>query len=101
DLVLVDFDGPLARLLPGERWLEVTAQVRARAGELGGPELERALEGQPDHVQCLRDAARLAPGVALPLADLVTRLELSAADEVLPGPGAVDFLEEHLGRAAV
>lgn len=26
-LVLVDFDGPLARLLPGDRWLEVAAEV--------------------------------------------------------------------------
>lgn len=101
DLVLVDFDGPLARLLPGERWLELSAQVRARAGELGGPELEQALEDQHDHVQCLRAAAGIDPEVGLPLADLVTRAELAAACEVAPGPDAVAFLEQCLERSAV
>jgi HAD superfamily hydrolase (TIGR01509 family) len=101
ELVLVDFDGPLARLLPGERWLELSAQVRTRAGELGGPELEQALEGQPDHVQCLRTAAGLAPELGLPLADLVTRAELAAACDIAPGPDAVVFLEQCLERSAV
>jgi HAD superfamily hydrolase (TIGR01509 family) len=101
ELVLVDFDGPLARLLPGRRWLELSAQVRARAGELGGPELEQALGDQPDHVQCLRTAAGIDPEVGLPLADLVTRVELEAACEVAPGPDAVAFLEQCLERRAV
>lgn len=101
EAVLVDFDGPLARLLPGRRWLELSDRVRARAGELGGPALEQALEGQPDHVQVLRSAAARAPEVGRPLAALVTRVELAAAEEVAPGAGAVAFLEECLERSAV
>ncbi|WP_131105865.1 HAD family hydrolase [Ornithinimicrobium sufpigmenti] len=97
-LVLVDFDGPLARLLPGDRWLEVSAQVRARAGELGGPELEAALHGEPDHVQCLRRVHELAPDVVSSLAEEVTRLELEAAMQVGPGERAVDFLVQCLDR---
>lgn len=99
-LVLVDFDGPLARLLPGGRWLEVSALVRARAGELGGPELEAALDGEPDHVQCLRRVHELAPDVVPGLAAEVTRLELEAAPQVAPGEHALAFLEGCLGRGA-
>ncbi|QFG69660.1 HAD family hydrolase [Ornithinimicrobium pratense] len=99
-LVLVDFDGPLARLLPGDRWREVAAQVRARAGELGGPELETALDGAPDHVQCLRRVHELAPGIVPPLVEEVTRLELAAAAQVDPADYAVEFIEQCLDRGS-
>lgn len=100
ELLLVDFDGPLARLLPGGRWLELSAQVQARAGELGGPRLATALEGETDHVQCLRLVHELAPDLLPPLADLVTRAELESAHQVAPAPHAVDFLEQGLDRGA-
>ena len=62
----------------------------------------RVARGVPeqDHVQCLRRAAELAPEVAAPLTDLVTRLELEAAGRVGPAPHAVDFLEQSLDRGA-
>lgn len=99
-LVLVDFDGPLARPMPGDRWLQVSAQVRAQAGELGGPWLEEALDGERDHVQVLRRVWQLAPEVVAPLADLVTRLERQAAAQALPGTHALAFLDRCLDRGA-
>ena len=60
-LVLVDFDGPLARLLPGDSWREVSAQVRRLAVRRGGHRVAEALGDEPDHVQCLRIVGQVAP----------------------------------------
>lgn len=99
-LLLVDFDGPLTRLFPGDGWLEVSARVRVEAGRLGGPELLAVVGDEPDHVQVLRSVAARAPEHVAPLADLATRLEVQAARTVDPAPHAVAFLEEALGRGA-
>lgn len=99
-LLLVDFDGPLTRIFPGDGWLEVSARVRAEAGRLGGPELLAALAAEPDHVQVLRFVAARAPEHVAPLVDLATRLEVQAAGTVDPATHAVAFLEEALDRGA-
>lgn len=100
-LVLVDLDGPLTRLFPGDGWLAVSAQVRELATERGGPALAAALGEEPDHVQCLRIIGDQAPDLLLDLAGLCTRLELEAAESARPAAGAVDFLERVLAVAQV
>lgn len=99
-LLLVDFDGPLARLFPGGGWLEVSARVREEAGRLGGPELLGAVADEPDHVQVLRTVAGRAPEHVAPLTDLATRLEVQSARTVGPATHAIAFLEDALARGA-
>lgn len=100
DLVLFDFDGPLARLFPGGGWLEVSAQVRQAAIGLGGTRLAEELGEEPDHVQCLRIVGRSAPELLAELAALCSRLELESAAEVDPWPAALPLLQQLLTRGA-
>ena len=99
-LVLVDFDGPLARLLPGDSWREVSAQVRRLAVRRGGHRVAEALGDEPDHVQCLRIVGQVAPELLPDLEAQCTDLELAAARSVHPAPHAVAFLEQTLDRGA-
>ena len=98
--LLIDFDGPLARLFPGAAWAEVGDRLRQEAGRLGGPELARWLEGEADHVQCLRLVGEHSPRLLPPLERLVTELELAAAARVSPRGGALDLIDQTLGRGA-
>lgn len=111
-VLLVDFDGPLARLFPGTVWLEVSADLRryaveqrhrARARDAqspGGGDLDRLLGSEPDHVQVLRLIGRHAPELAVEAAERVTRLELAAARTAPLQPGALEFLDAALARRA-
>ncbi|WP_298885802.1 HAD hydrolase-like protein [uncultured Serinicoccus sp.] len=96
--LLVDFDGPLARLFPGSSWAELGDRVRAETHRLGGPELAQRLEGEADHVQCLRLVGEHAPRLLAPLEELVTELELDAASRVSPRPGALALIDRTLER---
>ncbi|KUG57228.1 hypothetical protein AVL62_15520 [Serinicoccus chungangensis] len=98
--LLVDFDGPLARLFPGSSWAELGDRVRAEAHRLGGPGLAERLQDEPDHVQCLRLVDEHSPGLLAPLERLVTELELDAASRVSPRPGALDLVDRTLERGA-
>lgn len=99
-VVLVDFDGPVARLFPGDRWLEVSAQVRRVAAKRGGHRVAEALGDEPDHVQCLRIVGQHAPELLDELGALVRDLEVQAAQEAQPHPDAVEFLQANLDRGA-
>ena len=98
--LLVDFDGPLARLFPGARWAELGDRLRGEARRLGGSELAQRLKGEADHVQCLRLVGDHSPRLLEPLEALVTELELEAAARVSPRTGAVALVEHTLGRGA-
>ncbi|GAA4884358.1 HAD family hydrolase [Serinicoccus chungangensis] len=98
--LLVDFDGPLARLFPGASWAELGDRLRAEAQSLGGPGLAQLLEGEADHVQCLRLVGEHAPRLLVPLEALVTGLELDAASRVPPRAGALALVDRTLGRGA-
>ncbi|WP_299520790.1 HAD family phosphatase [uncultured Serinicoccus sp.] len=98
--LLVDFDGPLARLFPGASWAELGERVRAEAHRLGGAELAQRLEGEADHVQCLRLVDEQSPRLLAPLEELVTELELDAASRVSPRPGALALIDRTLERGA-
>ena len=100
DVLLVDFDGPLARIFPGTTWLEVSADLRRYAVERAGAQLAPVLGDEPDHVQVLRMIGEHAPQVAGDAADVVTRLELEAARTAPLQPGALEFLDEALARSA-
>ena len=100
DVLLLDFDGPLARIFPGTTWLEVSADLRRYAVERAGAHLAPVLGDEPDHVQVLRMIGEHAPEIAVDAAELVTRLELDAARTAPLQPGALEFLDEALTRSA-
>ncbi|MFK5633468.1 MULTISPECIES: HAD family hydrolase [unclassified Ornithinimicrobium] len=106
--VLLDLDGPVTRLFPGDSWLELSRQVRDAAvdaavaagpGPLTGT-LARALADQTDHVQCLRIVAHHAPHLLPLVADLVTRAELEVARTATAYPAAVRLIERTVDRGA-
>lgn len=99
--VLVDFDGPLARLFPGGGWLEVTDRVKAEAVAAGGPALGELLAAERDHVQCLRIVGEHAPELLDRLEAFTSHLERDSATEVSPRPGALDLVDRTLERGAV
>lgn len=101
ELLLVDLDGPLTRLFPGDSWLAVSARLRRLAAERGGPALAQALGEEPDHVQCLRIIGAHAPELLPELSALCTRLELEAARAAPPATHAVAFLEQALDRGVL
>lgn len=89
-LVLLDFDGPIARLLPGTRYLRLAEGARELAASLG-----LDLEGGPrsDHVQVLRHAHRLDPRIGRRLEQWCSEQERAAADRVDPAPEAAGFVD--------
>lgn len=101
ELVLLDLDGPVARLFPGDTWLEVSAQVRALAARHGDEALVEALGDEPDHVQCLRVVGALAPHLLPQLSAPCTDLELQAARRVRPPEHALAFIEQALDRGSL
>jgi len=104
EAVLLDFDGPVTRLFPGDSWKELSARIRQEAVSSVGPELAgqlaQALGEEPDHVQCLRIIARHAPATLNEMADLSSRAELEVAREAQAYPGALRLIEEALARGA-
>lgn len=80
-LVVLDFDGPLTRLLPGLEYLRVAAGALELATSLG-VRADEELSGQRDHVQLLRALARRD----------------AAAARARPVPAAGAFVAECLAR---
>lgn len=103
--VLLDLDGPVTRLFPGDSWLELSRQVRKAAVDAAAASapaladtLTAALADQRDHVQCLRIVAHHAPDLLPLVVDLVTRTELDVARTAVAYPSAVRLVEETLAR---
>src|SRR5690606_6493307 len=78
--VVLDFDGPVTRLLPGEEYLRVTEGAREIALSRGVP-LDDELAGQADHVQLLRLVARRDPAAGR-----------AAARGAAPSPGVAAWV---------
>lgn len=97
-LLLVDLDGPLVRLLPHPDFLTLTDDVRdvvARSGTQVWPELASLT----DHVAALREIARRLPADVELLRSAAARageVEVSAAERQPAYPGAVGFVRAWL-----
>ncbi|QDB78588.1 HAD family hydrolase [Georgenia wutianyii] len=90
-LVVLDFDGPVTRLLPGEEFLRVSAGALDLAVALGlAPDDE--LTGQTDHVQLLRLLSRRDPAVAREVERWCTAQEVAAARSARPVEAAASFV---------
>ncbi|PYG00133.1 haloacid dehalogenase superfamily, subfamily IA, variant 3 with third motif having DD or ED [Georgenia satyanarayanai] len=90
-LVVLDFDGPLARLLPGEKFLRVAAGARELAVSLGVV-LDDELARQTDHVQLLRLVSRRDAATARAVERWCTERELEAAAAARPVAAAGAFV---------
>ena len=98
-MVVLDFDGPLTRLLPGQEYLRVTAGALELALSLGlRPDDE--LTGQRDHVQLLRALAQRDAEIARAVERWCTEQELDAASRARPVAAAGAFVTECLARDA-
>lgn len=98
-LVLLDFDGPLARLLPGEEFRRVTAGALDVALSLGVA-LDDELAHEGDHVQLLRLLAARDPEAARAAEAWCTEQEVAAAAEARPVRAAEAFVAECRRRGA-
>lgn len=96
-LVVLDFDGPLTRLLPGQEYLRVAAGALELATSLG-VRADEELSGQRDHVQLLRALTRRDVAVARAVEQWCTEQELAAAARARPVPAAGLFVAECLAR---
>ena len=98
-LLLVDFDGPLVRLLPDPEHLRLTGRLAQWYADRGGEP-----PSTTDHVQLLRHIHAQHPGLADEAEQLVTDAELAAAAAHSAYPHAVGFLREWQadgGRVAI
>ena len=86
--MLLDLDGPVTRLFPDPTHLELTARLADLVAERAGLDLHHL----SDHVQLLREVARLAASVWPEVADVATRVEGEAADPAVVAVGAHDFV---------
>ena len=92
-LVVLDFDGPVTRLLPGQEFRRVTAGALDLATSLGlVPDDE--LTGLTDHVQLLRLLARRDPAVAREVERWCTAQEVAAARSARPVEAAASFVAQ-------
>lgn len=102
--ILLDFDGPVTRLFPGDSWKRLSARIRSEAVTAAEPQVAAALAvalgDEPDHVQCLRTIARLAPATLREMTALSTQAEWQVARRARPYPAALRLMEETLGRGA-
>ena len=98
-LVVLDFDGPLTRLLPGEEYLRVTAGARELAFSLG-IEPDDELARQTDHVQLLRLLDGRRPAVGRVVEQWCTEQEVAAATVARPVPTAGAFVRSCRARGA-
>lgn len=98
-LVVLDLDGPLTRLLPGEEYLRVTAGALELALSLG-LEPDDELAAQTDHVQLLRLVAERDPEVGRAVERWCTDREGAAAATAPLADGAETFVTACLDRGA-
>ncbi|MDO5498305.1 MAG: HAD hydrolase-like protein [Propionibacteriaceae bacterium] len=100
-LLLVDFDGPLVRLLPDPEHVELARRLAHWCAE----RTEDPLPGPAvDHVQVLREIHVRHPALATDADELATAAELVAAQTRPAYPHAIDTLHAWLdggGRVAV
>lgn len=98
-MVVLDFDGPVTRLLPGEEYLRVTEGALELALSRGvRPDDE--LTGERDHVQLLRALTQRDTAVARAVERWCTEQEVAAASRARPVPAAATFVTEFLARGA-
>ena len=91
-LLILDFDGPVTRLLPDPRHIELADAVK-RLLRRRGPALPPPVTASIDHVEVLRYAAQALPDL-LPQAErLCSATELKAADSATPAVGAIELLD--------
>jgi len=90
-LVILDFDGPVSRLLPDPRHIELADEVKGLLTAQGV--LPPDVSALTDHVQLLRYAATALPHLLPALESLCSSAELAAADTATPATGAVEVLE--------
>ncbi|MCM3660904.1 HAD family hydrolase [Georgenia satyanarayanai] len=98
-LVVLDLDGPLTRLLPGQEYLRVTAGALELALSLG-LEPDDELAAQTDHVQLLRLVARRNPEAGRVVERWCTDREVAAAAGAPLADGAETFVTACLDRGA-
>ncbi|WP_413450875.1 HAD family hydrolase [Georgenia phoenicis] len=96
-LVVLDLDGPLTRLLPGQEYLRVTAGALELALSLG-LEPDDELAAETDHVQLLRLVAERGPDVGRAVERWCTDRELTAAAGAPLAAGAETFVTACLDR---
>lgn len=77
-VILLDYDGPVTRLLPPPANAELAANARSLATELGMP-LTPELETTTDHLAILRAANRHSGEVAIQVEAFCTAGEREAA----------------------
>lgn len=88
-LLLVDFDGPLVRLLPDPEHLELAHRLAAWAEQRTGHPLPGAGD---DHVSVLRQINAAHPELAPDAEHIATMAELEAADRHDAYPDAIEVL---------
>ena len=98
-VILLDFDGPVTRLLPTPANAELAANARSLATELGMP-LTPELETTTDHLAILRAANRHSGEVAIQVEAFCTAGEREAAALSEPTEGVREALEGAASRSA-
>lgn len=88
-LLLVDFDGPLIRLLPDPNHLRLTERLARWYADRGGES-----PATTDHVQLLRHIHAEHPGLTVEAEQLVTDAELAAAAAHSAYADAIGFLND-------
>jgi phosphoglycolate phosphatase len=89
--ILLDFDGPVTRLMPWPQNARAADSAR-RPLLLAGFELPEDVAGSTDHLAVLRYAPRLGAELLGAVEDACIRAEVAAAEVSQPTPGAHDFL---------
>ncbi|WP_425310329.1 HAD family hydrolase [Ammonicoccus fulvus] len=88
-LLLVDFDGPLVRLLPDPEHVRLTARLAQWYADRGGQP-----PATTDHVQLLRHVHAHHPDLAADAEHLMTEAELAAAAAHSAYADAIGFLSD-------
>ncbi|WP_394277406.1 HAD family hydrolase [Luteococcus sp.] len=92
DLIMLDFDGPVTRLLPPPANAELAARAREAARDAGVP-ITDDLDSSTDHLAFIRAAGAHSPVALQAVESLCTTGEVAAALTSPVTPGAVDLLE--------
>lgn len=91
-LLILDFDGPVTRLLPDPRHIELADAVK-RLLRNHGAVLPPTVTAAIDHVQVLRYAAQALPSLLPDVEELCSAAELQAAHTATPAAGAIELLD--------
>ncbi len=91
-LLILDFDGPVTRLLPDPRHIELADAVKSLVRDRGVV-LSPPVEASIDHVEVLRYAAQALPALLPDVERLCSATELRAADAAIPAAGAIEVLD--------